>query len=392
MTSCSATPLEQLLDVAVSRRNVTIGLPGYTGSDSCGFPLTPEGAAMLVARGFVVKMQEGGAAGIHYHDLKYQQHGIEITSRAEALRCDIVIYPAPLRSADVRMMKRGAMLLTMFRSATADAQALRLLLSHHIITIAIDLIEDSDGHHPFADILSEIAGRASMAIASSLLADAVHGKGILLGGIAGIVPCEVTIIGSGIDACAAAASAMGLGASVRIFDNDIYRLRRALRYLGNGVSGSAMHPRVLLNALRTADVVVATAITPKHQISADVVAEMKLGVITFDLDHHAGATFPSLQPIELDNASPADNTMDGHRVCYINPGNAVPRTTAMALSNTFLTMISEIFTCDGFTNALMLNTGLQRAALTFLGKPVNATVAKILGTRLVDIKLILQFS
>lgn len=392
MTSCGATPLEQLLDIAVNRRNVTIGLPGYTGSESYGFPLTPEAAAMLVARGFVVKMETGGAAGIHYHDLKYQQNGVEITSRAEAFRCDIVIYLAPLSSADVRMMKRGAMLLTMFEGVTADLNALRLLLSHSIISIAIDLIEDNEGHHPFADILSEIAGRASMAIASSLLADSVHGKGILLGGIAGIVPCEVTIIGSGIDACAAAVSAMGLGASVRIFDNDIYRLRRAMRYLGSGVSGSAMHPRVLLNALRSADVVVATAITPKHQISADVVAEMKLGVITFDLDHAVNPTFPSLQPIELGNASPADNTMDGHRVCYINPGNAVPRTAAMALSNTFLTMLSDIFSYDGFTNALMLNTGLQRAALSFLGKPVNPAVARMLGTRHVDIKLILQFS
>lgn len=392
MTSCRATPLEQLLDVAVNRRNVTIGLPGYSGSDSCGFPLTPEAAAMLVARGFVVKMETGGASGIHYTDLKYQQHGVEITSRAEAFRCDIVIYMSTLTSSDVRMMKRGAMLLSMFSSATSDIMAMRLLLSHSIITIAIDLIEDSEGHHPFADILSEIAGRASMSIASSLLADSVHGKGILLGGIAGIVPCEVTIIGSGIDACAAAASAMGQGAIVRMFDNDVYRLRRALRFLGSGVSGSAMHPRVLLNALRSADVVVATAITPKHQISADVVAEMKLGVITFDLDHAIRPTFPSLQPIELGDASPADNTMDGHRVCYVNPGNAVPRTTAMALSNTFLTMISEIFTCDGLTNALMLNTGLQRAALTFLGKPVNPTVATMLGTRHVDIKLILQFS
>lgn len=96
--------------------------------------------------------------------------------------------------------------------------------------------------------------------------------------------------------------------------------------------------------------------------------------------------------VDLGNASAADNTMDGRRVCYINPANAVPRTVAMALSNTFLTMITEIFTCDGMTNALMLNRGLQNAALTFLGKPVNAEIGALVGLRAVDINLILQFS
>ena len=100
----------------------------------------------------------------------------------------------------------------------------------------------------------EVDGRAAMAVASSLLADAIHGKGILLGGVTGIVPCEVTIIGSNMTACAAARSAIGLGATVRMFDNDGYRLREALLQLGPGVTGSSLHPRVFENALRSAPV------------------------------------------------------------------------------------------------------------------------------------------
>ncbi|MDE5929885.1 MAG: alanine dehydrogenase, partial [Muribaculaceae bacterium] len=129
----------------------------------------------------------------------------------------------------------------------------------YINCIALDLIENSDSRKPFADILNEIDGRAALAIASSLLADSVHGKGILMGGVAGIVPCEVTVLGSGFDALAAARTAIGLGATVRMFDNDSYSLREADRMLGPAVITSAMHPRVLVSALRSADVVVAGA-------------------------------------------------------------------------------------------------------------------------------------
>lgn len=391
MANYSPTPLEELLTATAARRKVTIGLPKPQGADK-RFPLTPEAAGMLAERGFAVKIESGGADSIHYADSKYRELGAAIVDRAEALRCDIVICLTPLALSDARGLKRGSMLLTLFDSALIEPRVLAQLIAGHVIAIALDLIVDDCGHAPVADILSEISGRASMAIASALLADAVHGKGILLGGIAGIVPCEVTVIGSGIDARAAASSALGLGATVRMFDSDTYRLRAALFGLGPGVAGSVLHPRVLLNALRSADVVVATPVRPAFAIAADVVSEMKRGVITFDLGNGTQPAFPSLRQVDLGNASASDNTMDGRRVCYVRPGNAVPRTAAMGLSNILYTMLSEIFSCDGFNNALMLNSGLQGATLTFLGKPTNPTVAKRLGMRQVDIKLILQFS
>lgn len=391
MSEYSPTPLEQLLGIAVSKRNATIGLPAPLDNDK-RFPLTPEAAGMLVERGFTIKIEEGGANRIHYDDYKYQQYGVDIVDRAETLRCDIVISLSELAPSDARGLKRGSMLFTLFDSVIGSQKVMSILLRSHVIAIALDLISDERGHLPFSDILKEISGRASVAIASSLLADAEFGKGILLGGVAGIVPCEVTIIGSGIDACAAARSAIGLGAIVRMFDNDVYRLRAAIRELGPGVSGSALHLNVLVNALRSADVVVATPIKPLHVISSDVVEEMKRGVITFDLGTESQSVFPSMPKVDLGMFSACSRPNDGQRVCYVHPGNAMPRTVAMALSNTLLTMLSEIFACEGFTNALMLNAGLQQAALTFLGKPVNATVAKILGMRQIDIKLMLQFS
>ncbi len=385
------TPLEQLLEISVNRRQISIGLPKSDNPADRRFPLTPEAAKILVDRGFVVKMQEGGAESIHYTDHRYQLCGVDITDRRDTLRCDIVISLSAIDPIDARQLRRGAMLLTMFDSAVQNERMLKFLVQNNITTVALDMVEDDRGNRPFSDILSEISGRASIAIASSLLADPEHGKGILLGGIAGIVPCEVTVLGSGIDACAAASSAIGLGAMVRMFDNDVYRLRSALRSLGAGVSGSALHPHVLQNALRSADVVIATDLKPGLTISSEVVDDMKKGVIVFDL-HCIHPTFPSLPQIDLGFGITVDDLDGGMRPCYVHPENGVPRTAAMALSNSLLTMLNDFTACDGSVNAMMLNRGMQKGALTFMGKPVNVTVARLTGLRHVDIKLILQFS
>ena len=210
---------------------------------------------------------------------------------------------------------------------------------------------------------------------------------------AGIVPCEVTVIGSGISACAAARSADGAGALVRMFDHDVYRLRRAERQLGGRVVTSALHPRVLSNALRTADVVIYTGVNPLPVFDRETVDLMKRGVIIFDLTSDCGRAFPSVPTIDLALASPLDISLtEPSRACYINAGSAVARTAAMALSNTFITMLRDLVDCEGVTNALKLLPGLQCAALTFLGKPVSAEVARKVGMRHVDVNIYLTLS
>jgi len=389
----SPTPLEELLAVATPLRSLSIGLPASESPAERRFALTPEAAGGLVARGFRVRMQAGAAGCIHYADTAYVRHGVEIVERHEAMACDIVLHLPALNVADARMLRRGAMVLTLFHPAQQDAAAVRALLEKHVIALALDLISDANGHHPFADILHEIDGRAAIAMASSLLADAVHGKGILLGGIAGVIPCEVTVIGSGIAARAAARSALGLGAVVRMFDNDVYSLREAVHELGLGVVASALHPRVVENALRTADIVVVATTSRPVVFDADAVAGMKRGVVCFDIGCADTPAFPSLPRVDLAMASPSDTDPSNPlRLCYINAGNAVARTAAMALGNTLLTMLADIVTCDGVSNALKLNPGMRAAAYTFLGKPVNERMARLVGMRAVDINIFLQFS
>ena len=386
------TPEPQPSATATMRRRLSIGLPAAADPRERRFPITPEAAGMLTDRGYEVRLESGASTPIHYDDTAYMRQGAVITSRAEALQADVVITLSPLRGADIRTMRRGAMLLTLLRSVATCADTVAELLRRNIVTLAIDLLGDREGHTPFADILSEIDGRAAMALASSMLASPEHGKGILLGGVAGIIPCEVLILGAGIAGRAAAASALGLGASVRMLDNDVYRLRRAAELPGCAAATSVMHPRVLENALRTADVIVNTPMTQPCIISAAQTSLMKRGVIIMDLLGEGPSVCPSLPEVDIASPETLRAVPEGTRICYSGLGNAVPRTAAMALSNTFLWLLNDMMDCEGAINTVRLLPGVQRAVVTFLGKPVNPRVAATAGMRPIDISLLLSCS
>lgn len=382
--------LEQLQPVAAGARAMTIGLPAPGAADR-RFPLTPEGVAMLADRGYSVVMEAGAASALHFTDAAFARAGAQVTGRQGALGADIVINMSPLGAADVMKMRRGTMLLTMLRPDIQTREGIRALLDRHIIAVALDLIKDSEGNTPFADILAEIEGRSAITVAASLLTSPYGGKGILLGGVAGIVPCEVTLFGSGIAARAAARSAFGLGAMVRMFDNDVYSLRRAARDLGQWVIGSALHPHVVENALSGADVVVNTLDSSRvaggFHVDDDMASRLKREALVFDLVPEGGAIFPTLPAVSLDEV--AAGKADPSRRCITNAGGATPRTAAMALTNTFVTLLNGLTACEGVSNALRLLPGFQCAAYTFLGKAVNRRIARIADVRPMDINMFL---
>lgn len=404
----SPTPLEEAVETATPRRRASIGLPKCANRAEKRFPLTPEAVAALTSRGFEVLIEDGAAATIHYTDSAYVRAGARRASRAATLGADIVIHLAPLAVADIRRLRKGALLLTLANLDRPNArEVIEELLARRVINIAIDRIRDDQGNLPFGDILAELNGRSALTIAAAMLADPVNGKGILLGGIAGVIPCEVTIVGSCLAACAAARSAMGLGAVVRLFDDDVYRLRTALRQLGGGVIGSSIHPHALENALRAADIIVITGAGQPLPIEGNPEGILKRRALIFDLSEAPGNAIAGLRTVDMgafDDSNPscgttyalfnreADKGGGSLRPCFVNAGSAVPRTTAMALSDTFITLLSRISDCGGAGTMLPLSPGLQGAVLTFMGKAVNEDVARLAGVRCTDIRLLLSLS
>lgn len=407
-------PLEAPVETATRQRRASIGLPKCLNRSEKRFPLTPEAVAALTRHGFSVLFEEGAADSIHYSDAAYLKAGARRVGRLETLQADIVIHLAPLAVADIRLLRRGALLLSLANFTRGNAKEVILELMHRrIINIAIDLIRDDAGNRPFGDILSEINGRSALTLAAAMLADPVNGKGILLGGIAGVIPCEVTIIGSCLAACSAARSALGLGAMVRLFDDDVYRLRTALRQLGGGVIGSSIHPHALENALRSADILVITGEGNQLPVEGNVDCILKRKVLVFDLSDHPGTALRGLVPVDLGEfgqdadlrasayallndrmAASADDPAARplRRPCFVNSGSAVPRTTAMALSDTFITLLNHISSCEGTGAILPLTPGLQEATLTFMGKAVNTEVARLAEVRHTDIRILLSLS
>ena len=386
--------LEQLFKTIDERRRFTLGIPNTEGTDCPLTLLTPEGVSMLVSQGIEVKIEKGAGQSIHYPDNRYSRSGAEISSRVETLRCDVVLYAGRLTPDEAALLKPHGVLLTLLLNLPLHAETVQVLLNRRITVMALDRIRDHRGLYPLADILGEVSGRAAITTATSFMADPIVGKGILLGGVAGVNPCEVTILGTGMSALAAARSAIGLGGMVRLFDSDPYCLRTAMAELGPAVIGSALHPIVLGHALASADIIIATRVSRRFAIDDSVLDSMKQGVIIIDLDHHNGlsGTFPTLKCVDVTTAI-AQKVEPSRNVCLINPVGTVPRTAAMALTNDIVPVIDRIFGSGrGLMNVLKTDGGLRASTVLFRGRVVNREIADRLSVKWIDINLLLSFS
>lgn len=386
------TPQEQPQATASRQRYLTLGIPAPVRDRR--LPLTPEAAAIIGEYGIEVRIQQGAGAFVNYPDNRYAAAGARLTNRAEALDCDIVVSVEAPSADDAAHLRRGATLLTL-EPQVSNATALNALLERRICAISMRQIQDTQTRHPFGDILGEIAGRAAVTMAVARLAevdaDTSAGKGILIGGIAGIVPCEVVVIGSGIAARAAAAAALGLGATVRLFDDDTYGLRTAMEASGGRLICSAMQPHVLQGAIAMADVIILTPTAMPYIISAATMSTAKRGVLAYDLTETDMCPLTTMGTVDLADTESAH----AHRhspVCFRNLSAAVPRTTAMALSNAIVSLLPDLVDTRGVNSIASLRSGIQRALYTCMGHVTDADLARSMSRRYIDIALLGRLS
>lgn len=386
------TPQEQPQATASRQHYLTLGIPAPVRDRR--LPLTPEAAAIISEYGIEVRIQQGAGAFVNYSDERYAAAGARLTDRAEALDCDIVVSVEAPSADDAAHLRRGATLLTL-EPQVDNAAALKALLERRICAISMRRIQDAQTRHPFNDILGEIAGRAAITMAVARLAevdaDTTVGKGILIGGIAGIVPCEIVIIGSGIPARAAASAALGLGATVRLFDDDTYGLRTAMDACGGRLICSAMQPHVLQNAIAMADVIILTPTAMPYIISAATMSAAKRGVLAYDISDFDICPLATTDSVDLAATQIRHNLPHG-AVCFRNLSAAVPRTTAMALSNTLVSLLPDLVDTRGVNSITSLRSGIQRAAYTCMGYVTDADLARSMSRQYIDIALLGRLS
>ncbi len=353
-------PLEQVDVLEEIAPAVSIGIVGnYPDGSETRMALTPEACGLLTSGGIGICMEEGAGSDISFSDANYAEYGVKIVSRAEALKAPLVLSYTALKSKDIKKMTKGATLLCFMGEDLFDQSTIKALLEQKITTGCLDNMYSHIDEPVFANILDEINGRASIMYAEEALSYLGGGKGVLLAGVAGINPCEILIIGMGNDMIAAAKAGAAAGARVTLMDNDISTLQVAKEAVGPLVETIAIHPRVLSNKVKSADVIITGNTTRPFEFPRNLSAAMKESVYVLDINE----TQPS--------------------VC-------VPRTVAMALSNALVNFFDEMVLKNGFDGMIMTTPGVQCGLVTYKGKLVDKLIGSYLGMPSADISVMLS--
>lgn len=331
----------------------------YQDSEETRVLLTPEACGMLTSAGIAVCMETGAGIDIDFSDEKYAEYGVTVADRETALRQNIVVSYAPLRAADILKMQKGAALLCVMDSSLFQPDSIKALLDHRITLGCFDNMYSHNDEPVFANIIDEINGRAAIMYAQDHLSYLGGGKGVLLAGVAGINPCEVLIVGDGMDVYSASLAAINSGATVTLINNDVSTLQTARQFCGERLVTLAMHPRVLFNKVKTADVIIIGSTTRPFEMPRNLAAAMKETVYMLDLKQ----TQPSV---------------------------SVPRTVAMGLSNALVNFFNEAAIKEGITGMIATTEGVQRGIVTYDGKLVDKLVASYLNLPCVDISVMLS--
>ena len=340
-------------------RSKKIGLLGnYADTDETRFLLTPEACGMLCSGGYTVKMEADAGVDISFSDENYAEYGVEIVTRDEALQSDKVLSYAPINKEDILKMKDGAILLCMMDNSLFDKQIIETLLKKNITLGCFDNMLSYNSMPVFADIIAEINGLASMVYVQDYLSFLGGGKGVLLSSVAGLNPCEILVIGDGTDVYAACKAGIRAGAYVTLMINDVSALMNARQEVGFGLNTNMIHPRVLYNKVKSADVILLGRCTREFELPKKLSLAMKESVYILDMQKQS-------------------------------PSVTVPRTVAMALSNVLVNFFDEMQMKDGFDSMVATTSGVQCGIVTYKGKLVDKLIGSYLGLPAVDIKMML---
>jgi alanine dehydrogenase len=354
---------------------------------------TPEAVDMIVDAGHRILLEEGAGTGVNYSDSSYSESGAEITTREKVFESDLIFKVAPATREEIALVKKKTTICSMLQLTDISTETIHAMTEKSINAVGYELMTGDGLCFPVRNSISEIEGAASVSVASELLSNERGGKGILMGGVPGVSPTEIVIIGAGVAGTVAARAALALGAVVKVFDNNIEKLRKLQANLGYAIFTSVFQPNVLVNAFKSADVVIGSMRyindPVRYVISEDVVQSMKKGALIIDLRINQGGCFETT--CFLPEGHP--QIFEKHGVlhyCVPNLSSRVARTTAMALSNIFTPLIIRMGELGGVAGIAKSDVVFRSGLYMYSGKLVNSYVAKCFGLSANDIGLFLS--
>ena len=384
-------PQEETLEVLKKKGNLFIGIPKETAFQEKRVCLTPDAVSALVHNGHRVMLESGAGLGAKFTDKDYSEAGAEITKdQAKVYACPMILKVEPPTLEQIKLINPGTILISALQLKTQSKKYFETLASKRITALAFEFIRDEDGTYPAVRSLSEIAGTASVLIASELLSNVNEGNGLMFGNISGVPPVEVVIIGAGTVGEFAARSAIGLGANVKVFDNSITKLRCIQSNLGRTIFTSTLQPKNLIKALKRCDIAIG-AVRGKNRspiiVTETMVENMKSGAVVIDVSIDMGGCFETSEV-----TSHKEPTFVKHGVIHYGVPN-IParysRTASVSISNIFTPYLLKIADDGGLENSIRFDKGLKNGLYFYHGILTNKSVGEWFDLKHSDINLLI---
>lgn len=383
---------EQSLEVRKRRHAFFIGLPREVSLQENRISLTPDAVALLVNNGHDVWVETKAGIGSKFTDKQYSDAGAKIVySPQEVYQADVILKIEPPTIEETELMHAGQTLISALQIGHLKIEVLQALMKKKIIALAYEFIEDKVGGMPIVRAMSEIAGSSVLLIASEYLSTANNGKGVILGGITGVPPTNVVIIGAGTVAEYAGRAALGLGAHVQVFDNHLYKLRRIKHLLGQQIYTSTIDTFTLNETLKAADVVIgalrAEKGRPRHVVSDEMVSKMKPDSLIIDLSIDQGGCIETSEITTL--SKPIFRKHGVIHYCVPNVASRVAHTATNALSNIFTPTILRAAEEGGVEEMVFSHSWFMKGVYTYKGSLTNEAIARRFGLKHKNIELLL---
>ncbi|GAA4099458.1 alanine dehydrogenase [Mucilaginibacter panaciglaebae] len=372
-------PQESMLEVKNKRNKLYIGIPKEISFQENRIPLTPLSVALLVNNGHEVMLESNAGKAAKFLDKDYSEQGAQIVFNTKKVyEADIIIKIAPPTMDEIAMMKPGQILISTLQLSSLKPDLLKAMLKKQITALCFEHLRDEGNSLSVVRAMSEIVGATSILIAAEYLSNIFDGKGLMLGGITGVPPTEIVILGAGTVGEYAARTAISLGAEVKVFDPSIYKLRRLQNNIGTKVFTSVVQPIVLEKAITTCDVAIGAIRAEDGRspciVSEATVSKMKPNSVIIDVSIDQGGCF---ETSEITNHThPVFRKYDVIHYCVPNIASRVARTATYALTNIFAPILLEVGEQGGIKNVIWQKPGIREAVYIYQGHLTNKHIAE----------------
>ncbi|KUG25430.1 alanine dehydrogenase [hydrocarbon metagenome] len=359
-----------------------IGIPKETVLEEKRVAIAPAGVDALVKAGHTVFIQTNAGIDSHFSDEEYRQVGANVVYTVEEVyqRAELIAKIAPLTEIEASMLQEDQIIFSFLHLAIGKKNIIDELCKKKITAISYELIERNN-ELPVLESMSEIAGQLAIQLGERFMAsDVPNSRGILMGGITGVAPAAVVVLGAGVVGFNAARAALARGAHVIVLDKDLQRLRKIENHFGKNITTVVANPYTIARGCRFADLFIGAVLIKgekaPHLVTEEMVKSMKKGAVLMDVSIDQGGVVETSRPTTI-----SDPIFVEHNIihcCIPNMPALVSRTASYGLTNASIDYILNIAD-NGLTNALLSDIGLAKGVCTYNGFCSNETLADKFG-------------